>query len=44
VAIGTYIIVTKDGKKIISYAQTQEPTEGAKYYFASYNEMIALAK
>ena len=44
VAIGTYIIVTKDGKKIISYAQSQEPTEGAKYYFASYNEMIALTK
>lgn len=44
VAIGAYIIVTKNGKKIISYAQSQAPTEGAKYYFASYNEMIALAK
>ena len=43
-AMGAYVIADRDGEKKISYMQNGQAENGEKYYFASYAEMIALAK
>ncbi|MBQ8145177.1 MAG: hypothetical protein IJ039_00180, partial [Clostridia bacterium] len=39
-AIGAYVEVSKDGVTEYSYMQEKDPSENAKYYFASYNDML----
>lgn len=43
-AIGAFVELTDGEEKEISYIQTGDAAEGEKYYFASYNEMLELAK
>ena len=43
-AIGAFVELNDNGEKEISYIQTGDAVEGEKYYFASYNEMLELAK
>ncbi len=43
-AIGAFIELTQGEETEYSYIQGDEASEGEKYYFASYNEMVALAK
>lgn len=40
-AIGAYVEVSKDGVTEYSYMQEKDPGENAKYYFASYNDMLS---
>lgn len=41
-AIGAYVGTAKDGTVKYSYLQIAPATEGEKYYFASYNDVVAL--
>jgi hypothetical protein len=41
-AIGAYVGTAKDGMVKYSYLQIAPATEGEKYYFASYNDVVAL--
>ncbi len=41
-AIGAYVGTAKDGTVKYSYLQIASATEGEKYYFASYNDVVAL--
>ncbi len=42
-AMGAFVGTEKDGATEYSYLQIAAPAEGEKYYFASYNEVVALA-
>lgn len=41
-AMGAYVCTTKEEKTEYSYLQISAPTDGAKYYFASYNDVLNL--
>lgn len=41
-AIGAFIGATKDKATKYTYLQIEEPSEGAKYFFASYNDVAEL--
>ena len=41
-AMGAFVGTEKDGATEYSYLQIAAPAEGEKYYFASYNEVVAL--
>ena len=43
-AIGAFVELTRDGNKEYSYVQGGAASDGAKYFFASYNDMVAIAK
>ena len=43
-AMGAYVAVTDGEKTTYSYMQLGTPDEGAKYFFASFNDLIALAE
>ena len=43
-AMGAYVVVADAEKTEYYYLQTNAPTQGKKYYFASYNEMVAELK
>ena len=43
-ALGAFVELTRDEDKEYYYVQPGNVAEGEKYYFASYNEMIASAK
>ena len=42
-AMGAFVGTEKDGTTEYSYLQIAAPAEGEKYYFATYNEVVALA-
>ena len=42
-AMGAFVGTEKDGATEYSYLQIAAPAEGEKYYFATYNEVVALA-
>ena len=42
-AMGAFVGTEKDGATEYSYLQIVAPAEGEKYYFATYNEVVALA-
>ena len=39
-AMGAYVAITNDGTTKYAYMQSGTPNSGAKYYFASYNEIM----
>ena len=41
-AMGAYVGTTKDGKTEYAYLQGGTPETGAKYFFASYNDVKAI--
>ncbi|MBO5379366.1 MAG: hypothetical protein J6A90_03480 [Clostridia bacterium] len=41
-AMGAYVGTTKDGATNYTYLQIEKPSEGQKYFFASYNDIVAL--
>jgi len=43
-AIGAFVELTKGEELEFSYIQGKDASDGEKYYFASYNEMIASTK
>ena len=43
-AMGAYVAVTDGEKTTYSYMQLGTPDDGAKYFFASFNDLIALAE
>lgn len=40
-AMGAYVGTTKDGATNYAYLQIEKPSEGQKYFFASYNDIVA---
>ena len=40
-AMGAYVVTTKDGVSKYSYMQGKAPSEGEKYYFSSYNDVCS---
>lgn len=41
-AMGAFVGTTKDGATNYTYLQIEKPSEGQKYFFASYNDIVAL--
>ena len=44
IAMGAYVVVSKDGVNEYSYMQTDAPSNGEKYHFASYNDFFQSAQ
>ena len=44
IAMGAYVVVSKDGVNEYSYMQADAPSNGEKYYFASYNDFFQSAQ
>ena len=40
-AMGAYVGTTKDGATNYTYLQVEKPSEGQKYFFTSYNDIVA---